>query len=497
MPGSSAAPTSEGRKRTRVRRGRAGGRYHRWVDGLSTSLVRPALELACAVAREGERRRPPVPVPGPMRPLLRFSRLPERALATVRGIVEDDDEFRGRVAAVADEEVLGRVPWLWLVRPDGWADELASATAESAVRSQLADDQRADRSLRRRVALLEAALWRTEAELGEARAASARLSSELTELRQERRAEIEAATRDRAASIAASAASADANRRADEAECRRAAAERQLDVAEKGFRASEAANATLAQQLEEVRHELILTAAARAEAQRREVETAGALGEAVGEAATAATLLGQALTRAAQLLDADGDAGASAPPAIGDAPSLPGTPSPGWGRALRETAGAGPVRQAARLPAAVFDDSSDAAAWLMRLPQVVLIVDGYNVTLAAWAARELADQRHRLVSALAELSMRTGAQVEVVFDGADDHAHPLRSLPARRAVRVTFSPPAVDADEVIIERVAQLPPGRPVVVATDDRRVRDECARAGANLLSTEQLVTLLGRGRT
>jgi CMP-2-keto-3-deoxyoctulosonic acid synthetase len=61
---------------------------------------------------------------------------------------------------------------------------------------------------------------------------------------------------------------------------------------------------------------------------------------------------------------------------------------------------------------------------------------------------------------------------------------------------VTFSPPAVDADEVLIERVAQLPASRPVIVATDDRRVRDECSRAGANLLTTEQLVTLLGRSR-
>ena len=98
------------------------------------------------------------------------------------------------------------------------------------------------------------------------------------------------------------------------------------------------------------------------------------------------------------------------------------------------------------------------------------------------------------MTALAELSMRTGVEAEVVFDGADDHAHPLRSRPARRAVRVTFSPPAVDADELIIERVARLPATRPVIVATNDQRVRVECGRAGANLLSTDQLIALLGR---
>src|SRR5437660_744625 len=47
-------------------------------------LLRPALELAWVVARLGEEASPPIAVPGAVRRLLRFSRLPDRALATVR-----------------------------------------------------------------------------------------------------------------------------------------------------------------------------------------------------------------------------------------------------------------------------------------------------------------------------------------------------------------------------------------------------------------------------
>jgi predicted RNA-binding protein with PIN domain len=52
----------------------------------------------------------------------------------------------------------------------------------------------------------------------------------------------------------------------------------------------------------------------------------------------------------------------------------------------------------------------------------------------------------------------------------------------------------VDADEVIIEFVDQLPRHRPVVVATNDRRVQDEVRARGANVISAGQLLGLLGR---
>jgi predicted RNA-binding protein with PIN domain len=469
------------------------GRYHRRVDATSTPLVRPALELACAVAKAGERLSPPLSVPRPMRPLMRFSRLPDRALDVVRQVLDEDDEFRLRVSAVANEKAIGRLPWLWLVRPDGWEEEIDSAAVESEARSQDDEDRRADRTARRRLSVVEASLQRSEIELVEARAASAALGAELGELRQQRRSEAEAAARDRAARTEAIEARTAAERRAEEAEAARSDLEARLVAADRDRSAAEAALARLAGQLEAAQHGLSRAGQERDRSADRSAATAAALGESIGAAATAAAALGAALGRASELLEGSARTTPVGRPTA--PPPRPAVNGAGSGKGEQGAPeGGGPRRRPVRLPAAVFDDSSDAAAWLVRVPGVVVIVDGYNITLAAWPGQDLPDQRHRLVSALAELSMRSGAEVEVVFDGADDHAHPLRSLPARRPVRIAFSPPSVDADEIIIERVALLPASRPVVVATNDRRVRDEVRRLGANVVSTEQLVAVLGR---
>jgi predicted RNA-binding protein with PIN domain len=150
-------------------------------------------------------------------------------------------------------------------------------------------------------------------------------------------------------------------------------------------------------------------------------------------------------------------------------------------------------RQPAPLPPAVFDDSPEAAEHLVRTRGMVLIVDGYNVSKWGWAELPLPEQRRRLVDALAELAARTGVDAQVVFDGSDVVMPPAVPTTAR-SVRVSFSPPGVEADDVVIERVAQLPVHRPVLVASNDRRVRQGASRHGANVISTEQLMAVLRR---
>jgi predicted RNA-binding protein with PIN domain len=122
----------------------------------------------------------------------------------------------------------------------------------------------------------------------------------------------------------------------------------------------------------------------------------------------------------------------------------------------------------------------------------VLLVDGYNVTMLGWPGQPIPEQRARLVDALAELVARTGADVEVVFDGATDTAAP--ALGARRGVRVSFSPPGVEADDVVIARAAEVPAHRPITVASNDRRVREGALAAGANVVSSAQLLAALRR---
>jgi len=151
-------------------------------------------------------------------------------------------------------------------------------------------------------------------------------------------------------------------------------------------------------------------------------------------------------------------------------------------------------RQPVALPPAVFDDSFEAADYLVRVPGMLLVVDGYNVTISSWPHLELPRQRHHLVNALAELAIRLGPAVHVVFDGADTGGRFGPPAAARRRMRVTFSPEGVDADEVIVDLVEDLDPSQPVVVATDDRQVRDEVFRRGANVMSVAQLLAVIGR---
>jgi predicted RNA-binding protein with PIN domain len=197
---------------------------------------------------------------------------------------------------------------------------------------------------------------------------------------------------------------------------------------------------------------------------------------------------------------ADSERGGQPAPDVGDLrtesrDSVPSRSSTGSRGPRPETAGrrrGWPRRQAAPLPPAVFEDSATAAEHLLRIPGMVLLVDGYNVTLAAWPGTAIPEQRRRLVDALSGLAARTGAEIQVVFDGAEQVEHRPRGLPPRSAVRVRFSPPDVDADDVLIDLCEVLPIGRPVTVATSDRRVQDEVRKRGGNVISTPQLLGVI-----
>lgn len=129
---------------------------------------------------------------------------------------------------------------------------------------------------------------------------------------------------------------------------------------------------------------------------------------------------------------------------------------------------------------------------LLALPQVHLVVDGYNVTKTGYGALSLAEQRQRLLSGLAVLVARTGAEATCVFDGAEVGGVMLQASP--RGVRVLFSPPGETADELIRRLVRAEPAGRPVVVVSSDKEVADGVARSGARPVPSLLLLRRLER---
>jgi predicted RNA-binding protein with PIN domain len=164
-------------------------------------------------------------------------------------------------------------------------------------------------------------------------------------------------------------------------------------------------------------------------------------------------------------------------------PATPGTPADRVEAALLEAAGSATAGQKGPADTVLLDR-------YLGLPRARLIVDGYNVSKTAWPDATLEAQRTRLLTGLAQLVARTGAETTVVFDAASSLTRPPVSPP--RGVKVLFSPQGVIADDVIRDLVAAEPPGRVVVVVTSDAEVVRDVARAGARPVSSAALLGLL-----
>jgi predicted RNA-binding protein with PIN domain len=145
---------------------------------------------------------------------------------------------------------------------------------------------------------------------------------------------------------------------------------------------------------------------------------------------------------------------------------------------------------AARARALAADDPARLDQ-LLGLPKAHLVIDGYNVTKRGYGEMSLEHQRSRLITGLGGIAAQTGAEVTVVFDGAE---RVLGLPPAPRGVRVLFSRKGETADELIRRLVRAEPAGRPIVVISSDREVADGVRRHGAYPLASDALLRRLGR---
>jgi len=142
---------------------------------------------------------------------------------------------------------------------------------------------------------------------------------------------------------------------------------------------------------------------------------------------------------------------------------------------------------------ALLPDDPALLEQLLGLPQVHLVIDGYNVTKTGYPDLALEQQRTRLVGGLVALVARSGVEVTCCFDGATV-AGRIPSMTGR-GVRVLFSRPGEIADELIRRVVRAEPAGRPVVVVTSDRELAESVRRPGVRPVSSLALVRRLDRG--
>ncbi|WP_405017039.1 NYN domain-containing protein [Kitasatospora sp. NBC_00070] len=141
---------------------------------------------------------------------------------------------------------------------------------------------------------------------------------------------------------------------------------------------------------------------------------------------------------------------------------------------------------------ALAEDDPALLDQLLAIPQVHLVVDGYNVTKTGYPTLPLEQQRIRLLGGLAMLAQRTQAEVTCVFDGQDLDVPVILAPP--RGVRVRFSRTGETADELIRRLVRAEPLGRPVVVVSTDKEVADGVKKAGARPVASLLLLKRLAR---
>ncbi|HEY2299458.1 MAG TPA: NYN domain-containing protein [Jatrophihabitans sp.] len=418
-------------------------------------LADPVRQRLLQVAAGVVGRMPAEEVPPTLRPIARFTaakriRLGATALSAA---LDADPDFRKRVAdAVAESspqlvdavqngepttasDPLDTAVVAYLIRPDGWAELLAEVTGRWTS-EQSARDAAAEEIGRVRAELAEARarLKAQHAELDDAvAAATAAASSEATRLRN--------LLRTRTGELRAAEAAVDAAR----SDLDRARAE--LAAARTGQEAALSALRARVHELERA-----------GESARRDTRTERDVAEAK------LRLLLDTLTEAAagvrrELALPAGTLRPADALGTGDQPGRPQGAAPELDR-------------------------------LLELPQVHLIIDGYNVTKTGYGDLPLADQRSRLIAALAALRARSGGEITVVFDGG---ARPPAQPRTPRGIRVLFSAPDEIADDLIRRLVAAEPAGRPLVVVTSDRAIVTDVTRAGAWAVPSATLLDRLG----
>ena len=396
--------------------------------------LRSALEFAVAMAREGQKIKPPIAYPPALRKYVKMTRLPASSLPTVHKIVEGDETFRRRLAAGALPELVDPIGRLWLERPAGWEDDVRRLIAEAESEEAAADAMRRLHRAEKRRDAAEQVATRARAEI-------VALTERVTErdqvvegLRSDIVKLVEEAESLRAELI-------DTRTEARHARDRERAAAAKLAAAE-----SARDDAVVARGTAEVVRDQVLADRTTLAAERSELARLAAAAQALAE----------------QL------AVVASPPASGRVEPA--------------------RRKALPLPGGVMGNSDAAGEYLLRSGASVL-VDGYNVAKLAWPDLDLAGQRVVLLDAVENLAKRFGSDVTVVFDGADVTG---ATADGRRVVRVVFSPEGVLADDVIRSEVRRLPVSRQVVVVTNDRAIVHDVRALGANTMSSDQLTSLM-----
>jgi len=142
------------------------------------------------------------------------------------------------------------------------------------------------------------------------------------------------------------------------------------------------------------------------------------------------------------------------------------------------------------IPAGVAPDSAASIDALAGLHGVAVLIDGHNLLgVLDTSTMSTGRARRELIARLGKLHRHLGeASIEVVFDSDLSDGRPIAV--AERGIVVRFAEAQVIADDVLAELAAEY--GSRAVVISNDRELRDRCARHGATVLWADALAAWL-----
>ncbi len=425
-------------------------------------LLAPVLELTVLVAQTGLRMVPRVDPPAGLKPFLGFTnRVPSAALRAARHVLDNDHVFRERVATAVTDELVGEAGVLFAERDEGWSVRFAELVAV-----EMAEDRSTDGGNTRdakKLAAVTETLQRTERSLSEARSEITTLKATLQTERRERSAvskQLERIKVELATAID-----------------RVSALHEEIELAQKQ---SDAA--------------LVARDIAEAEVMSLQREMASSLSqsEAILQARVAVDALRLAFDVAAPSRPGHANPASVSVENVRHGGSSKEKDKRALGQATQKPQRTVPAhRRALRLPMGMLDDSVEAAQYLLRYPNVVVLVDAYNVAKLRWGNDVTPSLlRERLLAMATQLAQRTSARIVLVFDGKFEG---MSSGAHGTGVAIEFTARGQEADDRVIELVGEQRDDVAVVVVSSDRRVTDGSLALGANVLAASAFIRAWG----
>jgi len=122
-----------------------------------------------------------------------------------------------------------------------------------------------------------------------------------------------------------------------------------------------------------------------------------------------------------------------------------------------------------------------------------IIIDGYNLlnspNLEFPSHLNLEGKRNHLISLIQEYARREGSEIIVVFDSSENIR--VKSSPDG-SVKVRFSPPDKEADDVIKEMIRKTPNPQNLTIISSDRAIQFTARSHGCRCLSSWYFATML-----